>query len=304
MFRKFIFIIFIFLIVPAVAFAQTIHVSTSSFQTQTNSATFNSSVLTDGNYTTGWIDHGDHGGRGEWIKFSFPAKVIIDSLVIRNGIGTGKDFKINNRAKDIAISYSGGQQQGFKLQDIEKKQGLRIKEYPTTSINLSVRSVYSDGTARNVGISDISIEYHIPRKLSAEEKKFLSEKMSKLEHKKAVLNELKVFFDKFYRNFVTINEEYPRMFVPEHFLRESAMFESFRSLLETRGVLQKYHDAVVSTAGLRYSIRTLTPTDVELWVKGDYTVIYDMRTTNVHENALFHLKKEYGEWKVNNKLEY
>ncbi len=329
MFRKLFFILTLLVLIPASSYAQTYHVRTSSFMPVQDETAFNSEVLADGNYTTGWIEKGDGKGIGEWIHFFFPAKVIVDSVTIRNGIGTGAEFKNVNRLKDVIISYSEGQRQGFTLQDIEKLQSPRVKSYPTTSLGLSVHSVYSNGGIEETGISEISIKYHRPtseelaaivkaqsdevdvstdpakpRKLTADEKKVLYEKMDKLEKKKFVLNELKEFFDKFYTNFVTINEEYPRMYVEEHFLRESAMFESFRSMLETRGVLQKYHEAVVSTAGLRYSLRTLTPTEVELWVKGEYTVIYNMRSNQVHENALYHLTKEYGEWKVKNKLEY
>lgn len=322
-------ILIVLLLFPAGSHAETYHVRTSSFSPVQDETVFDRNVLTDGNYTSGWIEKGDGRGTGEWIHFFFPAKVIVDSVTIRNGIGTGDEFKNINRVKDVIISYSEGQRQGFTLQDIEKLQSPRVKSYPTTSLGISIHSVYSEGGSEETGLSEIAIKYHRPaaeeleaiakaqsvataaqgiagkpRKLTAKEKKVLYEKMDKLEKKKFVLNELKQFFDKFYTNFVTINEDYPRMYVEEHFLRESAMFESFRSMLETRGVLQKYNEAVVSTAGLRYNIRTLTPTEVELWVKGEYTVIYNMRSNQVHENALYHLKKEYGEWKVKNKLEY
>ncbi len=317
----------VLLLLPAASMADTYHVRASSFRPSGDESVFDGRFLVDGNCSTGWIENGYGNGTGEWLHFFFPATVIVDSVTLRNGLGTGADFSKINRLKDISVSYSGGQRQEFRLQDTQKSQRPQVKGYPTTSLGLTIHSVYANGTSDDAGFSEMDIRYHRPsrdeleaferaqaklvaaaapppRKITEKEKKVLKQKMGKLEHKKAVLEELKVFFDQFYTNFVTINEEYPRMFTEKNFLRESAMFESFRSMLELRGVLQKYHEAVVSTSGLRFSIRTLTPTEVELWVKGDYTVIYDLRSHPMHENSLFHLKKEYGEWKVENKTEY
>lgn len=333
MLKKIMLILAVILLSGRIAYADDYHVRVSSFMPGDGESVFDGKFLSDGNYTTGWIEKGDSDGAGEWLHFFFPAKVIVDSVTIRNGIGTGEDFNKVNRVQKVVVSFSGGQRQGFSLKDTPKLQQLKVADHPTTSLGFSIHSVYSSGEVGDAGISEVDISYHRPtaqelaavttgktavktvgkaeskpseqvRKLSEKEKEVLKEKMSKLEHKKAVLEELKVFFDRLYTNFVTISEEYPRMFTEDNFLRESAMFESFRSMLETRGVLQKYHEAVVSTSGLRYSIRTLTPNEVELWVKGEYSVIFDMRDNKVRENALYHLKKEYGEWKVKNKTEY
>lgn len=329
MFKKIMLLLAVILFSCTIAYADDYHVRVSSFIPSEGESVFDGKSLSDGNYTTGWIEKGDSEGAGEWLHFFFPAKVIVDSVILRNGIGTGKDFEKVNRVKKVVVSFSDGQRQEFALQDTTKLQQLKVADYPTTNLGFSIHSVYSSGEIGDAGISEVDINYHRPseqelaalnsgkaegkaepkppeqvRKLSDKEKEVLKKKMSKLEHKKAVLEELKVFFDRLYTNFVTISEEYPRMFTEDNFLRESAMFESFRSMLETRGVLQKYHEAVVSTSGLRYSIRTLTPNEVELWVKGEYSVIFDMRDNKVRENALYHLKKEYGEWKVKNKTEY
>ncbi len=330
MFKQMLMLFLAALLLPGVSHAGTYHARASSFTPQQDESVFNGKYLSDGNYTTGWIEKGESSGAGEWLHFFFPAKVIVDAVNIRNGIGSGEDFHKVNRVQNVLIAFSDGQQQGFALKDTTKLQQLKIAGHPTTSLGFSIHSVYSDGEVTDAGIAEIVIDYHRPtpeelaalavpgaegskdipkadntlRKLSKEEKEVLKKKFSKLEQKKAVLEELKGFFDRFYTNFVTINEEYPRMFTEDNFLRESAMFESFRSMLETRGVLRKYHEAVVSTSGLRFSIRTLTPDEVELWVKGEYSVVYDFRDNKVYENALFHLKKEHGEWKVKNKMEY
>jgi|GEM_PF-2762514 hypothetical protein len=332
MLRKFFWLMF-FLCIPAVAFAQPVHVRTSSFVPMEGENVFNTGYLTDSNSTTGWIENSEGGGAGEWIQFFFPAQVVVDSVKIINGVDGGAEIKRANRIKDCAISFSGGQRQEFTLMDSELTQSPRIRKFPTTSLGLKIRSVYKHKGAEHAGVSEVLIKYHRitpdeiaaaaaekkgkldtsvvgeavvvkPRKMSAEEKEVLYAKMTELEKKQAVLDELKVFFDKFYTNFVTINEDYPRMFTQSKFLLESSAFENFRAMLEKRNVLDKYRNAVVSTSGLRLSIRTLMPTQVELWVKGDYTVIFDMQAHQITENALFHLKKEYGEWKVENKTEF
>lgn len=332
MLRKFILSV-LFLCVPSIACAQPFHVRTSSFVPMESEAVFNSKFLTDSNSTTGWIENGEDSGSGEWVQVFFPAQVIVDSVQIVNGVDGGAKHSKANRIKDVSISFSGGQRQEFTLLDSGKKQNPRIRKFPTTSLALNVLSVHRHEGVERAGVSEMLIKYHRitpdevaaasvfrknkldtsavgeavvvkPRKMSAKEKKVLYEKMSELEKKQVVLDEMKVFFDKFYTNFVTINEEYPRMFTQDMFLLESSTFETFRSMLQKRKVLDKYKRAVVSTSGLRFSIRTLTPTQVELWVKGDYTVIYDMQAHQITENALFHLKKEYGEWKVKDKTEF
>lgn len=329
MFNKFLLTLLLSLVLSSIAYADKYSVRTSSFVPQNGQTVFNGTTLTDCRYKTGWVENGEGAGPGEWIHFFFPTKVVIDSVSVRNGVGIGEDFKKINRLKDVTMSFSGGERQFVTLADSGQEQGLDLLKYPTSSLGLTIRSVYSDGGS-DAGIAEFKIRYHKPfskernvaamekmtktdvsqkqkskaRKLTAEEKEVLYKKMSKLEKKRFVLKELKVFFDRLYSNFVTINDEYPRMFVEEHFLRESATFESFRAMLEKRGVLDKYRNAVVSTSGLHYHIRTLTPSEVELWVKGEYTVIFDMRANQVPENALYHLKKEYGEWKIKNKLEY
>ncbi|CCO23819.1 discoidin domain-containing protein [Maridesulfovibrio hydrothermalis] len=330
MFKKLALSIFVLLLLPAVCIAGKVAIRTSSFIAQSGEAIFNGNVLSDGDYSTGWIENGDGDGPGQWLQFFFPTEVIVDSVIIRNGIGVGNEFKNVNRIKDIFISYSKGQRQSFTLLDSEKKQSPAVKKWPTTSLVFSIRSVYSDGKSEDAGLSEIVIKYHKPtseeldladkansvnlvaaqkspatsRKKSSEEQKALYKNMSAAEKKEFVVNELKIFFDRFYTSFVTINEEYPRMYTEEHFLRESAMFENFRAMLKKRGVLGNYKKAIVSTADLKYDIRTLTPTEVELWVKGEYTVMFDMKAKQITEKALYHLKREHGEWKVDNKVEY
>ena len=331
MLRKLIFLVF-FLCIPSIVQAQPFHVRTSSFVSMDGETVFEGRYLSDGNSTTGWIENADGSGAGEWVQFFFPEQVIVDTVHLVNGVEGGRMGKVN-RIKDVSVSFSGGQRQEFTLIDSAQKQSPRIRKFPTTSLGIKIRSVYQQENVDSAGFAEIVIKYHRitpeelaaaaapvkdpldtsvageavvvnTRKMSAEEKKVLYKKMSDLEKKRVVLDEMKVFFDKFYHNFVTINEEYPRMHTQDKFLLESSTFESFRAMLEKRGVLKKYQQAVVSTSGLRYSIRTLTPSEVELWVKGEYTVIYDMQPHKIKENALFHLKKEYGEWKVNDKTEF
>ncbi|NDV28636.1 discoidin domain-containing protein [Desulfovibrio sp. JC010] len=332
MLRKFIFLI-CFMALPSIAVAQPFHVRASSFVPMENETVFDSRYLTDSNSSTGWIENSEGSGSGEWVQFFFPAQVIVDSVQIVNGVDGGPDIDEVGRIKDVSVAFSGGQRQEFTLMDSAQKQSPRIRKFPTTSLGFNVRSVYKQKSVEHAGFAEVVIKYHRitpeeikaaavpkngkldtavageavvvkPRKMSAEEKKVLYDKMSKLEKKQVVLDEMKVFFDKFYTYFVTINEEYPRMYTQDNFLLESSTFENFRAMLEKRKVLDKYQSAVVSTSGLRFSIRTQTPTQVELWVKGEYTVIYDMKSHQVTENALFHLKKEYGEWKVKNKTEF
>ncbi|MBI9112579.1 hypothetical protein [Maridesulfovibrio ferrireducens] len=322
MFRKLFFIIIVVFVFPTLCSAETATLKVSSFVSQADGNFFNASVLSDDDAATGWIVNAGNKGTGQWLQFSFPQAVVVDSIFFRNGIYLDSKFNQVNRVKGVEVSFGGVHRQSLTLKNIFQKQKIEAVKCITDSLELTIGSIYSDGESGKAGFSEVLVEYHIPTaeekavlvvskkeiekktQLSAKQKEFLVAKMVKLEKERILLGEMKTFFDKFYSAFVTINEDYPHMFVEAEFLRESSYFESFRSMLKKRGVLKKYQEAVVSTSGLRFNIRTKTANEVELWVKGYYTVIFDLKDNKVTENSLYILKKEYGEWKVKSKFEY
>ncbi|WP_291328502.1 hypothetical protein [Desulfovibrio sp. UCD-KL4C] len=320
MFRKLFFIILIIFSFPVICGAKPINIKASTFTPQTGETPFNATILTDNDTGTGWIFNTGGKKTIQELQFSFPQEVVVDTISFINGVNL-KSKKVS-RVKKIEVSFGGIHRQSATLKNISKRQAIKAVACITESLEIIADSVYSDGKIAKAGISEILIKYHLPNekekaslviskkerikkpKLTAEQKKKLAEKIEKLKQEKLLLREMKNFFDKFYTAFVTISEEYPRMFVQEEFIRESSYFESFRSMLEKRGVLEKYKRAMISTSGLRFNIRTRTADEVELWVKGSYSVIIDLKDNQVTENALYILKKEYGEWKVKSKTEY
>ncbi len=320
MFRKLFFIILIVFAFPVICSAKPINIEASTFTPQTGKTAFNATILMDNDTGTGWVFNTGEKKNVQEVQFSFPQEVVVDTISFINGVNLKN--KNVNKVKKIQVFFGGVHRQSATLKNISKRQVIKAVECITESLEIAVDSVYSDGKSGKAGISEILIKYHLPSekeksslvvskkeiikkpKLTAEQKKILAEKIEKLKQERLLLREMKNFFDKFYTAFVTISEEYPRMFVEEEFVRESSYFESFRSMLEKRGVLEKYQKAVVSTSGLRFNIRTRTADEVELWVKGSYSVIIDLKDNHVTENALYVLKKEYGEWKVKSKTEY
>ncbi|SDL32288.1 hypothetical protein SAMN05660337_2640 [Maridesulfovibrio ferrireducens] len=322
MFRKLFFIIIILFVFPTLCSAETASLKVSSFVSQTGGNFFNASVLSDDDAATGWVVNAENKGTGQWLQFSFSQAVVVDSIIFRNGIDLDSKLNQVSRVKGIDVSFGGVHRQSLTLKNIFQKQKIEAVKCIADSLEFTINSVYSDGKSGKAGVSEVLVEYHFPTAeekvalvvskkpkkeiphLSAKQKELLAAKMVKLEKERILLGEMKTFFDKFYSAFVTINEDYPHMFVEAEFLRESSYFESFRSMLKKRGVLKKYQEAVVSTSGLRFNIRTKTVNEVELWVKGYYTVIFDLKDNKVTENSLYILKKEYGEWKVKSKFEY
>ncbi|SMF17932.1 NADase-type glycan-binding domain-containing protein [Desulfovibrio gilichinskyi] len=320
MFRKLFFILLIIFAFPVICSANPVNIKALPFTAQIDETAFNVSILMDNDTATGWIFNTDGKKATQILQFSFPQGVVVDTIAFINGVNL-KNIKVS-KVKDIQVSFGGVHRQSATLKNISKRQVIKAVECITESLEIEAKSVYSDGKSDQAGISEIQIKYHIPNakekssliisrkelvkepKLTAEQEKILAEKIEKLNQERLLLREMKNFFDKFYSAFVTISEEYPRMFVEEEFIRESSYFESFRSMLEKRGVLEKYQKAIVSTSGLRFNIRTHTADEVELWVKGSYSVIIDLKDNQVTENSLYILKKEYGEWKVKSKIEY
>ncbi len=332
MIRKLFFIVAILMAIPSLCSADAkakaeteadiVQIKVSSFVPQAGSSSFNASSLSDGDESTGWLENVAGNGTGQWLQFVFPKDVVVDSVVFRNGFDSDVSDQEISKVKGMRVSFGGVHRQSFILKETDRMQKIEAVKCMTKSLELTIDSVYSNATNSVAGFSEILVEYHDPtteelatlvvskkivaekRYLSAKQKEILAEKMAKLEQEKILRAEIETFFDKFYTAFVTISEEYPRMFVESQFLRESSYFESFRAMLDKRGVLKKYQEAIVSTSGLRYNFRTHTPTEVELWVKGDYTVIFDLRDNLVTENSLYTLKRELGEWKVKSKVEF
>ncbi|WP_031481870.1 NADase-type glycan-binding domain-containing protein [Maridesulfovibrio frigidus] len=322
MIRKLFLLIAILMAIPSLCHAEAVQMKVSSFVPQAGSSLFNASALSDGDESTGWLENVDGNGAGQWVQFVFPNNVVVDSVVFRNGLDSeSADFQVA-KVKGVRVSFGGVHRQSVNLKDTDKMQKIEAVKCITKSLELTIDSVHSNATNSVAGFSEILVEYHDPSTqelaalviskkvlvkepyLTPKQRELLAEKLEKLEQERILRAEVEAFFDKFYTAFVTISEEYPRMFVEAQFLRESSYFESFRAMLDKRGVLEKYQNAIVSTSGLRYNFRTHTPTEIELWVKGDYTVIFDLRDNLVTENSLYTLKRELGEWKVKSKVEF
>ncbi|OEU70036.1 MAG: hypothetical protein BA863_05250 [Desulfovibrio sp. S3730MH75] len=336
MIRKLFFLLAILMVIPSLCSAEaeikvkakaeteaeTVQMKFSSFVPQAGSSSFNASALSDGDKSTGWLENVDGNGTGQWVQFVFPKEVVVDSVVFRNGFDSESGDLEVSKVKGMRVSFGGVHRQSLTLKDTDKMQKIVAVKCMTKSLELTIDSVHSNATNSVAGFSEILVEYHDPSTqelaalvvskkvvvkkpyMSLKQREALAKKMEKIEQEKILRAEIKEFFDKFYTAFVTISEEYPHMFVQSQFLRESSYFESFRAMLDKRGVLKKYQEAIVSTSGLRYNFRTHTPTEVELWVKGDYTVIFGLKDNLVTENSLYTLKRELGEWKVKSKVEF
>jgi hypothetical protein len=323
---------------------QPMHIRVSSFFTDTNQLMFNGKALYDGDYNTAWEENSDGNGKGQWIEIFFPDEVVVDSIYVRNGKGTGKAFKNLNRVKSATFIYSDRRQVDTTLADSEAVQTLKPLHTLTTSLSLVVNSVYQGTSNQTAAVSEFYATYHHPDEkernsiLAAEEaaRKKLEEqaekKAEKLKKQKSSSGRSKSsasalkrgkkrdpadklltkeearkvfaeFFDKLYSSFVTMSDDYPRMYAEKEYMRESIVFDSFKYQLKNRGVLKYYQDALVDTRDLKIEIESLRKREADLRVTGFYDVVLDLKLTTIPEDSKYYLVKEYGKWKVAEKVE-
>lgn len=312
---------------------QPMHVRVSSFVDEGGQPMFDGKVLHDGDVKTGWKENADGDGKGQWVQLFFPANVVLDSICISNGEGAGSNFKKFNRVKDASLIYSDRSQQNIVLADNGSMQKFQPSKKITNSLSFVIDSVYSGTDNQTAAISEFYVTYHRPGAdekaaiLAAEQKKKLKPavpakkneviastpkirkslkkhaKSDKLLTKEEAQKVFAEFFYKFYSNLVTLNDEYPRMYAEKEYMRESVVFDSFKYMIKNRGVLKYYQDAVVDTRDLKIEISSLRKREADIKVTGFYDVVFDLKVSTIPEDTKYYLVKEYGEWKVAEKVE-
>lgn len=306
------------------AHIQPFHVRVSSYAQEGDSPLFDGKLLYDGDFSTGWKENSDGDGAGQWVQLFFPDNVVVDAIFVRTGIGEGDNFKMFNRVRKASLIYADREQQTVTLADDSDLQQLKPLKKTTNSLSFVIEDVYQGNESHTSGISELYVEYHRPgpeekAAMEAASRPKMADPATKVSRKNESVMKLaesdrllteeeaqKVFADFFYRfysNFVHLNDNYPRMYSEKEYMRESVVFESFKRMIEKRGVLKYYQDAIVSTEDLKIEIRSLRKREADLTVTGFYEVVLDMKINTIPEDAKYYLIKEYGEWKVAEKVE-
>lgn len=310
---------------------QPMHIRVSSFASGGDRVMFDGNRINDGNFDTSWRSNSFGDGTGQWIQLFFPDEVVVDSIFIRNGEGSGKSFKRFNRVKNATMIYSDREQQEIVVADSENLQTFTPLRKVTTSLSLVLDKVYPGTDNSTSAIAEYYVSYHRPddkerqqilaiesaraaelKRVQAEvadsskdnrhhaKKRDADDKLLTHDEAQKVFAE---FFDKFYSSFVTLNDAYPRMYAESEYMRESIFFDSFKYSIEQRGVLKYYQDSMVDTHDLKIEIITLRKREADVKVSGFYDVVFNLKLTTMPEDSKYHLVKEYGKWKVAEKVE-
>lgn len=114
----------------------------------------------DGNVTTAWNEGGSGSGTGEWIELKANSAQTVSGIRIMPGFCNNEpNYYRNCRPKDITITFSDGTYTTTTLSDsYYVYQDLQFdREVTTSSIRITVNSVYSGNKYQDCCISEIQV---------------------------------------------------------------------------------------------------------------------------------------------------
>lgn len=121
--------------------------------------------VVDGDRETCWSEGKDGDGVGEWIKLSFPEKVVVTRIGVIPGYDriyrddVGDRFYKNNRVRELRIEFSDGTTQSLRFKDSRDMQFFDLPEKETRYLRLTVAGVYTAGAKwADCCISEIRVE--------------------------------------------------------------------------------------------------------------------------------------------------
>jgi hypothetical protein len=100
----------------------------------------------DGIPETGWLEHSDGPGIGDYIGLSLTGKITIDRIAFMPGYFDPKWFKRNNRVKEMEIEVNGKKYK-VKFTDAMKEQNYDFNDpISFDTIRFYIKDVYLSGT--------------------------------------------------------------------------------------------------------------------------------------------------------------
>ncbi|MCK6511352.1 hypothetical protein L6R29_15435 [Myxococcota bacterium] len=114
----------------------------SSFQSQ-GAETYEPQNAGDSRDITAWGEGRLDDGIGEWLQFLLPMPQELNAVSITNGCRRpGERYILNNRVKQARLTFSDGSSQTVTLKDTDAKQVVTFRNVKTSSVRLSILSVY------------------------------------------------------------------------------------------------------------------------------------------------------------------
>ncbi|MCB9639540.1 MAG: hypothetical protein H6728_02880 [Myxococcales bacterium] len=114
----------------------------SSFQAQSVES-YHPENVGDNKDLTAWGEGRKDDGLGEWIQMMLPMPQQLNTISVSNGCRRpGERYILNNRVKTARLTFSNGSTQDISLKDTEAKQVVTFRPVRTSSIRLTILSIY------------------------------------------------------------------------------------------------------------------------------------------------------------------
>lgn len=120
----------------------------ASISSSTSLKNYEPKNIYDGDNTTAWAEGAKGSGIGEWIKCEFNSEKTISKIEIVPGFDKMHEklndlWELNNQLKEIQVTFSDGSSQLFSLEKGNRLQSLQLKPVNTSSVTLTIKSVYN-----------------------------------------------------------------------------------------------------------------------------------------------------------------
>jgi hypothetical protein len=120
-------------------------------------ATYGPGMVTDGRWSTVWVEGAPGNGVGEWIELQLDSPVAIAKVGVVNGYGKGPRYLENARLREAELQFSDGTAKRIHLADSNDLQYFDLRPNTTTVVRLTIVSVYPGTRWDDVAIGEIRL---------------------------------------------------------------------------------------------------------------------------------------------------
>lgn len=112
----------------------------------------------DQDFSTSWTEDVEDEGVGEWIRLDFPSQAKINTLGIVPGYARDEEiYAENNRLKSFELEFSDGTKITKTLPDTYGMHFVEFSTVKTTSLKLTIKSVYKGSKYNDTCIAELDI---------------------------------------------------------------------------------------------------------------------------------------------------
>lgn len=138
-------------------------VSSTNDMTEGENSIFHPMYLCDNDLDTAWCEGTDDVGIGEQITLQFTDTYVVKKLELYSGYMQSEDLlRESSQIHEMTLTFSDGSEQKISLErcdTLDKAATVKFKDpIETSSITMTINSVYEGGSNRNTCISEIRVK--------------------------------------------------------------------------------------------------------------------------------------------------